>query len=407
MSSQSNEGCVFSIPPPLIISPTKSEPVDQVPTESAELDLLSMTEGSTSPIGPLSSYDGEGGVSPPLPLDDATDALPRSILESGRQTSTRNNKKDPKKDNVADVPKTKAKKRSISSKRARESEVEDTAAADSRAAFRHSQRLLRKSAPSLDLKAALHRSFSQQHATPPSAPSATLFSSFPLAPHGESQSALPPSPVAVGSDVATTAKHPTGGGVPSSSMHDVTQRFLSKVHEQKQQTIRTLVTRRETSSMFSFSTGHTAGSSSSRRQHSADDVEEDVELIVDSGNSSRQSNSLMLAAPAKSGRSGIPPALSSPLFAAVEDSRSSASLSPTFSQPDERSSPPQELAEDHDDIVNVTQEVHLISALQRKHELLKFKKQQQQQQQQSLHQTPPTPVSTLGPRAASGNLSAS
>ncbi|CUG88993.1 Hypothetical protein, putative, partial [Bodo saltans] len=209
MSSQPNEECEFSIPPPLIISPTKqSEPV-QVPTESAELDLLSMTEESTSPIGPLSSYNGDEGGSPPLPLDDATDVLPRSILESGRQTnSTRNNKKDPKKENVADVHKTKAKKPSSSSKRARESEVEDTAAADSRAAFRHSQRLLRKSAPSLDLKAALHRSFSQQHATPPSAPSATLFSSFPLAPHGESQSALPTSPVVAGSDVATTAKHP-------------------------------------------------------------------------------------------------------------------------------------------------------------------------------------------------------
>jgi hypothetical protein len=399
MINQPTEGCDFSIPPPLAISPTKSEPAARA-VEFAETEP-SMTEGSISPLGPLSSCTDANS---PTQLEDDGGA-PRSILDTGRQavsSSVQKSKKTTKGiASAAAVDPAKAKK---PSKRLRDGQVEDTAAADSRAAFRHSQRLLRKSAPSLDLKAALHRSFSQQHASPPSA-SPTLMSPFPLAAGCDSQNALSVSPVAAGSD--TTKQQSTrDASRASSSVHDVTQRFLSKVHEQKQQVIRTLVTRREASSLFNVPSVQASGvSNGNKRLNHSDDVEDDVELIVDSVHS-RQTNSNSVVT-SRSGRTGLTPVapLSSPLFAAVDDSRSSASqLSPTFSQPDERSSPPQELLEeDNDDVVNIKQEVSLISALQRKHELLKFKKQHQQQQ--SLHQTPLIPLPTLGPRSvSSGNL---
>jgi hypothetical protein len=396
MINQPTEDCDFSIPPPLVISPTKSEPAARA-VEFAET-APSMTEGSISPLGPLSSCTDAN--SPTQPEDEGVAS--RSILNTGRQAVSSSAQKSKKttKDNAstAAVDPAKAKK---PSKRSRDGQVEDTAAADSRAAFRHSQRLLRKSAPSLDLKAALHRSFSQQHASPPSA-SPTLMSPFPLTAGCDSQNALPVSPVAVGAD--TTKQQSTrDASSASSSVHDVTQRFLSKVHEQKQQVIRTLVTRREASSLFNVPSVQASGVSNGNKRLQ-EEVEDDVELIVDSVHS-RQTNSNSMVT-SRSVRTGLTPVapLSSPLFAAVDDSRSSASqLSPTFSQPDERSSPPQELLEDNDDVVNIKQEVSLISALQRKHELLKFKKQHQQQQ--SLHQTPLIPLPTLGPRSvSSGNL---
>lgn len=377
-SQQSVDDGDFSIPPPLIVSPAKpSSPTDDAAAASCEESL-----------SPLSGLTAQDDVTT-SPTGEAEDVAARSILDSSDSQLGAGKAKKISKKPVAEPKKQKKE----SSKRARE-EVQDTAAADSRAAFRHSQRLLRKSAPSVDLKAALQRSFSQQHASPPTT-SASLFTSFPVAAlSADSQNALPTSPVASGGDVS---KAGTVGA--TTTVQDVTQRFLSKVHEQRQQTIRTLVTRRESSSVVHLPPQ--AGALGNRRPQINDVADEEVELIVDAGNSRHAQNSNSALSSGKGGKLGMPASLSSPLFAVMDDSRSSGSqLSPTFSQPDEKSSPPQEQHADDDDdgVVNMKQEVSLISALQRKHELLKFKKQQQQ----AAALTPPSPLSgLLGPRSAS------
>lgn len=339
----------FSVPPPLV-SPTSS---------------------GAQHIESLSSVDSSHGDSIPVmeePTTTDTDPCPLGSIAStacdddeGRGEKTRVPPVAPSA--TAREPK-KAPKKGAATASKRSREVEDTAAADSRAAFRHSQRLLRKSASSVDLKSALHRSFSQQHS--PITPS--LCSPFPAALSCDSQAAVLNSPMGA----SEPSKAPVGTG--SSSVHDITQRFLSKVQEQKQHTIRTLVSRREL-------VASTAASQKSVRN----DGDEEEELIVNnvSTTNSRQVSSLSAVPSAKSAgvnhlRSSN---LSSPLFAALEDSRSSGSqLSPTYVHPDEHSTPLHEHDEgDTNDLVVGKHEDSLISALQRKHELLKFKKQQQQQ----------------------------
>lgn len=260
------------------------------------------------------------------------------------------------------------------SKRHHQVEV-DTAEADRRAAFRHAQKLLRKSAATVDLKSALQRSFAS--AASQSQPPLTDMSDAGIAAATTPTSSLV-SPVAV-------------DGVKSSfSVHDITQRFLSKVNEKKQHTIQALV-RRELSSPLVLGGGNLAAT---RRVD-----EEDIQLtIMPSGSatsptkvttvSQHVTQAARLAAVAASGGSltTIKRTLSVvPLVSVLEDSMRSAQHTQNSPPMAASTTSPSTLAADlagneTESEGIIFDDASLVSALQRKHELLRFKKEQQHRQ---------------------------